>query len=89
MFCAPVTLLHYFEEYKTGGLFCPPSEITGGGAKQPPGFIFLKYCNNVLTHETCLYSFRLHCLYISQGGWCLSRQSLKKGPVSSCVILCI
>ena len=53
MFCLPITLLHYFQEYKTGGLFClPPSEITWG-TKQLPGFMFLKYCNNVLAHETC------------------------------------
>ena len=52
MFCAPITLLHYFQEYKTGGVVLPPSEITGG-AKQPPGFMFLKYCNNVLAHKTC------------------------------------
>ena len=32
MFCAPITLLHYFEEYKTGGVVLPlPSEIKGGG----------------------------------------------------------
>ena len=34
MFCAPITLLHYFEEYKTGGVVLPlPSEIKGGGAE--------------------------------------------------------
>ena len=52
MFCAPITLLHYFQEYKTGGLFCPPSEIIGE-AKQLPSFMFLKYCNNVFSAQTC------------------------------------
>ena len=78
MFCAPVTLLHYFEEFKTGGLFCP-SVKSLGGAKQPPGFMF-SIVITIVAQKTCLYSFRLHCLYISQGGWCLSSQSLKKGP---------
>ena len=68
MFCAPITLLHYFQEYKTGGLFCPPpSEITGG-AKHPPGIMFLKYCNNVFSAQNMPMYFRLHCLYIYQGG---------------------
>ena len=35
MFCAPITLLHYFQEYKTGGLFCPPVKSLGG-QKNPP-----------------------------------------------------
>ena len=35
MFCAPITLLHYFQEYKTGGLFCQLFHW-GGGQNNPP-----------------------------------------------------
>ena len=49
MFCALKTLLQYFKNIKQGGgLFCPPSDFTGG-AKQRLCFIFLevvckRYC---------------------------------------------
>ena len=53
MFCAPVTLLHSFEEYKTGGLFCPPSDFTGG-QNNPPVLYSSKECNNVTGAQNML-----------------------------------
>ena len=52
MFCAAITFSHYFHEYKTGGLFCPPVKSLEG-AKQPPGFMFLEYSITFLAHKTC------------------------------------
>ena len=49
MFCAPITLLHYFQEDQTGGLFClPPSEI-------------LKYCKNVFSALIIYIEMILEC----------------------------
>ena len=50
MFCAPIPFLHYFKEYKTGGLFSSPSEITGGG-KTPACVMLLKYYENVIAAQ--------------------------------------
>ena len=57
MFSALIKLLQYFKNLTQGGCLPFPSDISGGGPKQPPGLMFLKYCNNVvlLVHKTCLY----------------------------------
>ena len=53
MFCVAITFSHYFQEYKTGGLFCPPSEITGGGGKTiPPVLCSLSIVITFLAHKT-------------------------------------
>ena len=50
----------------------------GGGETTPLFFVLKSSAKTLLVHKTCLYSGRLHCLYICQGGWCLYSQSLKK-----------
>ena len=53
MFCALITLLQYFKNIKQGGCFAP-SHFTGGGAKQPPCFIFLEVVYNVIGAQNML-----------------------------------
>ena len=80
MFCALKTLLQCFKNIKLGGCFAPPV-ISLGGKTTPLFYILESSVITLLLHKTCLHSFKLHCLYIKQGGWCLSSQSLKKVPV--------
>ena len=81
MFCVPITLLHYFQEYKTGGLFCPLSEITGG--QNNPPVLFLKYCNlTFLAHKTCRCI--LGCIaYIFNRGVDASQANLLKNALET------
>ena len=45
-------------------------DFTGGGGGQttPLFFVLKNSAKTLLVHKTCLYSGRLHCLYIYQGG---------------------
>ena len=49
-----MTFLQYFGNIKPGGCL-PPSIDISEGPKQPPGLMFLKDCENVTAHKTCLY----------------------------------
>ena len=44
MFCAPIKFLQYIGNIKPGFFFAPPTDVTGGGAKQLQCLRFLKYC---------------------------------------------
>ena len=81
MFCAPIAFLQHFENVKPKGCFAPPPTNIAVWGTQPPGLMFLKYCENFISVQNMLTYFRLHRLYIKQGGSCLSSQPLEKGPV--------
>ena len=54
MFCAPIAFLQHFENMKPEGCFAPPPNIAVWGT-QPPGLMFLKYCENFISVQTCLH----------------------------------
>ena len=60
MFYALMTLLQYFRNIKQG-VVLPPSHFTRG---QNNRCLILVSSVMLLVHKTCLYSFKLHCLYI-------------------------
>ena len=62
----------------------PPSDISGG-QKQPPGLMSLKYCKNVIGAQNMLVYFRLHDLYICQGGLMPLRLISLKRPCQSAI----
>ena len=80
MFCASITLLHYFQEYKTG-LPPPPPVKSLGRAKQPPGFMFLQYCNNVLTAQNMPMYLSCIAYIFNRGGDASHTNLLKKALV--------
>ena len=67
MFCAQITFWQSFKNRKQGGCL-PPSVTSVGGAKQPPGLMSLNCYKRVIDAQNMLIYFRLHYLYICQGG---------------------
>ena len=62
------TFWQYFKNLKQGVVCSTPATSVGGGLKQPPGLMSLKYCKNVIGAQNMLTYFKLDYLYICQGG---------------------
>ena len=80
MFFALITLLQYIKNIKPGGCFAHPV-ISLGGKTTPLFYILRSSVKTLLVHKTCLYSFRLHCLYTFNRGVEASQANLLKNAL--------